>query len=233
MPGLPGHLLFLVLKNYIVCMVKKFGLFIVLLFVSMASASGISWKTFDIKFGPSLGGWHDESTTMFGGMLSIVKPLTPYIGVGVMAEIATDASGCEDCVDYDFNELSEGILVNLIAPLGRGFSLTANFMFLVNFQDGTVEGYDFYAPKPIEAYDAEGNHIDVYRYMRETGDDDCGCESSGDYYFESFMFRSNLGISWRMQSNFFGLEFYPIDFAVVRGGDSRMTFSLNAVFRVF
>ena len=149
-------------------MVKKFGLFIVLLFVSMASASGISWKTFDIKFGPSLGGWHDESTTMFGGMLSIVKPLTPYIGVGVMAEIATDASGCEDCVDYDFNELSEGILVNLIAPLGRGFSLTANFMFLVNFQDGTVEGHDFYAPKPIEAYDAEGNRIDVYKYMRET-----------------------------------------------------------------
>ena len=51
-----------------------------------------------------------------------------------------------------------------------------------------------------------------------------------DYYSESFMFRSNLGLAWKI--NRFGLEFYPLDFAIVNG-DSRMTFSLNATARVF
>ena len=122
--------------------------------------------------------------------------------------------------------------MNLSAPLGRGISLMANFMFLVNFQDGTSDEIYYIDPMPIDAYDADGNRIEAYEYRRDV--DNGGYESkSSKYYFETFMFRSNLGVSWRTQSNFFGLEFYPIDFAVVRGGDSRMTFSLNAVFRVF
>ena len=204
-------------------MKKRFSSIIALFLVSYAAASDISWKTFDIKVGPAFGGWNDVSTTMIGGSISLVKPITPYVGAGVMAEFATDASACEDCADYDFNEFSGGLLLNLNAPISSRFSLVANFMFLLNFQDGTVDGLYFIHPEPIEAYDAEGNSITAYTREKD----------NHDYEFESFMFRSNLGVSWRTQSDFFGLEFYPIDFAVVRGGDARMTFSLNAVFRLF
>ncbi|WP_405324509.1 hypothetical protein [Fibrobacter sp.] len=204
-------------------MVKKFCPVIALFLVSLAAASDISWKTFDVKFGPALGSWTDASTMMFGGSLSLVKPITPYIGAGVMAEFATDVSACEDCDDYDFDEFSGGLLLNLKAPISNQFSLVANFMFLVTFRDGTVDELYFFNSAPIEAYDAEGNRI--LTYTRE--------KDNHDYYFESFMFRSNLGVSWRTKSEFFELEFYPLDFAVVRGGDARMTFSLNAVFRVF
>ena len=124
-------------------------------------------------------------------------------------------------------------MVNLNAPIGRGVSLIANFMFLVNFQDGTADEIRFNDPTPIEAYDADGNRIEAYEYARDRDNGGYVSKTSEDYYFESFMFRSNLGVSWRTKSEFFGLEFYPLDFAIVRGGDSRMTFSLNAVFRVF
>ena len=228
-----GPLLFCGKKIYIVCMIKKISSVIALFLVSFAVASDISWKTFDVKFGPSFGSWNDESTSMFGGSLSLVKPLNPYVGVGVMLEVATDVSGCDDCLNYDFNELSEGLVVNLNAPIGRGVSLIANFMFLVNFQDGTADEIRFNDPTPIEAYDADGNRIEAYEYARDRDNGGYVSKTSEDYYFESFMFRSNLGVSWRTKSEFFGLEFYPLDFAIVRGGDSRMTFSLNAVFRVF
>ena len=109
---------------------KKLGAIIFIL-VSAASASGISWKTFDVKTGPLLGGWL-ESSTSIGWSLSLVKPLTPYLGVGAMIEVATSHSMCCDCAEYDFDELSEGLLVNFDAPLAYGFNLVANFMFLLH-----------------------------------------------------------------------------------------------------
>ena len=77
-------------------------------------------------------------------------------------------------------------------------------------------------PFPLDAYDADGNPIIAYSIS----------EDNNNYYNESFMFRSNLGISWRTQSQRFGVEFYPLDIAVI-DSDSRMTFSLNVVVRVF
>lgn len=176
---------------------KRLGTILAFILVSFASASDISWKTFDIKTGPAIGAWLDMSSSMAGWSLSIIKPLTPYVGVGVMAEVGGDLSGCEDCVNYDFAEFSEGFVVNMNAPLGKGFGLVSNYMFLVNFQDGTTEGL---------------------------GED-------GDYYHESVMLRTNLGFAWRTKSNFFGLEFYPFDLAYA--SEARVSFSLNAVFRVF
>ena len=201
---------------------KRLGILIATLLVSLASASDISWKTFDVKTGPLLGGWSSAST--IGWSLSLVKPLTPYIGVGAMIEVGTDRSMCCDCVEYDFDELSEGLLLNFNAPLGRGFSLLGNFMLLVHWEEGTVHGLYFpWRVEDEEFFDADGNR--VYGLLRLE-------EDNNDYYHESFMFRSNLGISWRTSGGRFGLEFYPIDFAVERS-DVRMTFSLNAVFRVF
>ena len=83
-------------------------------FMSYASASGISWKTVDVKVGPFIGGWNDVSTTMTGLSLSVVKPVTSFIGVGVVVEFGTSASECEDCMEYEFKELSEGV-----QPAGR------------------------------------------------------------------------------------------------------------------
>lgn len=198
---------------------KKSLAAILLSFATLAAASDISWKTFDIKTGPMLAAWDETGASTIGWSLSLVKPLTPYIGVGAMVEAGVNSSGCEDCIDYNFNELSEGLLLNLNIPLTRSMSLTSNFMVLVNFQDGEVHGL-YYADLPIEAYDADGNSIWVYE-MKADND---------DYYSESFMFRSNLGLAWKI--NRFGLEFHPLDFAIVNG-DSRMTFSLNATARVF
>ena len=201
---------------------KRLGILIASLLVSFASASGMSWKTFDIKTGPFLGGWSSAST--IGWSLSLVKPLTPYIGVGAMIEVGTDRSMCCDCVEYDFDELSEGLLLNFNAPLGRGFSLLGNFMLLVHWEEGTVHG--LYYPWLVvdeDFFDADGNQVyGLYRLE----------EDNTDYDHESFMFRSNLGVGWRTSGGRFGLEFYPIDFAVERS-DVRVTFSLDAVFRVF
>lgn len=202
---------------------KKLGAIIIFILVSAASASGISWKTFDIKTGPMLGGWFSSSTAI-GWSLSLAKPLTPYLGVGAMIEVGTDRSMCCDCVEYDFDELSEGLLVNLNAPLGYGFSLVGNFMFLLHWQEGTAQGYYYTREIEEEVFDADGERVyGVYTLK----------EDNNDYYFESFMFRSNLGVAWRTSGGRFGLELYPLDFALVRGGDARYTISLNAVFRVF
>lgn len=200
-------------------MSKRLGLTIILL-ASIVSASDISWKTFDVKIGPAMGGWNDVSTTTVGLSLSVVKPITSFVGVGVMAEIGTSASGCEDCMEYKFNELSEGALVNFNYPIWGGFSVVTNFMFLVNFQDGTYAGIDGYVR--TEAFDEEGNRFEAYQYKFD----------EGDYYCESFMFRSNLGFAWRTKNNIFGFEFYPTDFAVTEY-DARLAFSLNAVLRIF
>ena len=105
-------------------------------------------------------------------------------------------------------------------PKGAGgFGLVANFMALVDFQDGTAEGY---YDKSIEAYDADGNRMPAWKWAK----------FDDDYYRETLAFRSNLGLSWRTSGKRFGLEFYPIDF-VVAPGDSRYTVSLSAVFRAF
>ena len=202
---------------------KKLGAIIIFILVSAASASGISWKTFDIKTGPMLGGWFSSSTAI-GWSLSLVKPLTPYLGVGAMIEVGTDRSMCCDCVEYDFDELSEGLLVNLNAPLAYGFNLIANFMFLLHWEEGTAQGYYYMREIEEEVFDADGERVyGVYTLK----------EDNNDYDFESFMFRSNLGVAWRTSGGRFGLELYPLDFALVRGGDARYTISLNAVFRVF
>ena len=199
---------------------KRLGILIATLLVSLASASDISWKTLDIKTGPLLGAWSSGVTA--GWSLSLVKPLTPYIGVGAMVEVATSTSGCCDCVEYDFDELSEGLLVNFTAPLGFGFSLLGNFMLLVHWEDGTVQGLYFSERFEEPLYDADGERVyGLYRME----------EDNNDYYHESFMFRSNLGIGWRTSGGRFGLEFYPIDFAVE--SETRISFTLNAVFRVF
>lgn len=197
--------------------------FILIVFASFAAASDFSWKTFDIKTGPALGGW--QGATMYGWSLSLVKPITPYLGVGAMLEVGKDLSMCEDCVNYNFEELSEGVFLNLNIPLSTHFSLVSNFMFLVHWEEGTVEDLYWDRFVPIVVFDEKGNRI--YAYERVSDED------NNDYYFESFMFRSNLGISWRTSGKRFGVEFYPVDFAVVRGCDARMTFSLNAVFRLF
>ena len=202
---------------------KKLGAIIIFILVSAASASGISWKTFDIKTGPMLGGWFSSSTAI-GWSLSLVKPLTPYLGVGAMIEVGTDRSMCCDCVEYDFDELSEGLLLNFDAPLAYGFNLIANFMFLLHWEEGTAQGYYYMREIEEEVFDADGERVyGVYTLK----------EDNNDYDFESFMFRSNLGVAWRTSGGRFGLELYPLDFALVRGGDARYTISLNAVFRVF
>lgn len=185
-------------------------------------AGNITWKTFDIKTGPMVAAWDRTQSSTMGWSLELVKPITPYVGVGAMIEGAFNASGCDDCVDYRYDELSEGLLVNMNVPFGLGIGLISNFMFLVNFQDGTVDGLYFNDPYPVDAYDAEGNPIRVYRMH----------EDNHDYYNESFMFRSNLGVFWRTPGERFGLEFYPLDFAVING-DARITFSLDAVVRLF
>ena len=202
-------------------MIKRFGTALVFFLVSCAVASDFSWKTLDVKTGPALGLWNDASTTMGGWSLSVVRPITPYVGVGILAEIAANISECEDCVNYDFAELSEGVLLNLNVPITHSFSLISNFMFLVNFQDGTVEGSYYTYPVAVEAYDVDGNLIEVYK--RESDD--------GDYYTESAMFRSNLGVAWRSENRMFGLEMYPMDLAVT-DGDWRITFKIDAVFHV-
>ncbi len=195
--------------------------FVLVVLASFASAGDISWKTFDIKTGPMIGAWNYSE--MVGWSLSLVKPITPYVGVGAIVEVGTDASGCEDCVDYDFNELSEGLLVNLNAPIGLGFGLVGNFMFIAHWQDGTASGYYYVKPAPIEAFDADGNSILAYTME----------EDDSDYDFESLGFRSNLGMAWRTSGKRFGLEFYPVDFTIARGGRARYSCSLNAVARVF
>lgn len=202
---------------------KKLGAIFIFILVSAASASGISWKTFDVKTGPLLGGWLSSATTI-GWSLSLVKPLTPYLGVGAMVEVATDKSMCCDCVEYDFDELSEGLVINLNAPLGYGFSLLANIMLMAHWQDGTADGYYYMRRTEQELYDADGERV-YGLYTLEL--------DNTDYDFESLMFRSNLGVAWRTSSERFGLELYPLDFSVARGGRSRYTFSLNAAVRVF
>ena len=195
--------------------------FVLVVLASFASAGDISWKTFDIKTGPMIGAWNYSE--MVGWSLSLVKPITPYVGVGAIVEVGTYASGCEDCVDYDFNELSEGLLVNLNAPIGLGFGLVGNFMFIAHWQEGTAKGDWYVNPIPVEAFDADGNPIRAYTME----------EDNSDYDFESFAFRSNLGIAWRTSGKRFGLEFYPVDFTIARGGRARYSCSLNAVARVF
>jgi hypothetical protein len=176
---------------------KLIRLLAIFVFASSAMAGDITWKTFEIKTGPMVAAWDQTQSATLGWSLKLVKPITPYVGVGAMIEGAFNASGCDDCVDYRYDELSEGLLVNMNVPFGLGFGLVSNFMFLVNFQDGTVDGLD-----------------------------------SHDYYNESFMFRSNLGFFWRTPGKRFGLEFYPLDIAVIEG-DARITFSLDAVVRLF
>ena len=140
-------------------MFKRLGYLFVLVFMSYASASGISWKTIDVKAGPFIGGWNDVSTTMTGLSLSVVKPITSFVGVGVVAEIGTSASECEDCMEYEFNELSEGALVNFNYPIWGGFSIVTNFMFLVDFQDGSYAGID--GVVRTDAFDEEGKATSI------------------------------------------------------------------------
>lgn len=197
----------------------KFFAFLLLALAPFAAASDITWKTLDVKTGPLLPSW--SGTMGIGWSFALVKPLNPYIGVGALVEVSANISACEG-EQYDFAELAEGILLNMNAPLAGGFGLVANFMALVDFQDGTVEGDRSINPVPYEAYDKEGNIVWAYKWDYE----------DGDYYREVLAFRSNLGLSWRTSGKRFGLEFYPLDF-VVAPGDSRFTLSLDAVFRLF
>ncbi|WP_163436741.1 hypothetical protein [Fibrobacter succinogenes] len=201
-------------------MLKRLGFVFLFVLMSYASASGISWKTIDVKVGPFIGGWNDVSTTMTGLSLSVVKPVTSFIGVGVVAEFGTSASECEDCMEYEFKELSEGVLVNFNYPIWGGFTIVTNFMFLVDFQDGSYAGID--GVVRTDAFDEEGNRFDAYQYEYD----------EGDYYRESFMFRSSLGFAWRTKSNVFGLEFYPVNYAITEY-DACLAFALNTVFRIF
>ena len=161
----------------------------------------------------------EYSALDFAGTALIVAGV--MFGVGALVEASANISACEG-EQYDFAELAEGILLNMNAPLAGGFGLVANFMALVDFQDGTVEGGRSINPVPYEAYDKEGNIVWAYKWDYE----------DGDYYREVLAFRSNLGLSWRTSGKRFGLEFYPLDF-VVAPGDSRFTLSLDAVFRLF
>ena len=62
-------------------------------------------------------------------------------------------------MEYDFDELSEGLLVNFTAPLGFGFSLLGNFMLLVHWEDGTVQGLYFSERVEEDLYDADGERL--------------------------------------------------------------------------
>ena len=61
---------------------KKSLAAILLSFATLAAASDISWKTFDIKTGPMLAAWDETGASTIGWSLSLVKPLTPYIDAG-------------------------------------------------------------------------------------------------------------------------------------------------------
>ena len=94
---------------------------------------------------------------MYGWSLSLVKPITPYLGVGAMLEVGKDLSMCEDCVNYNFEELSEGVFLNLNIPLSTHFSLVSNFMFLVHWEEGTVEDLYWDRFVPIVVFDEKTN----------------------------------------------------------------------------
>lgn len=74
----------------------------------------------------------------------------------------------------------------------------------------------------VTVVDKYGNWVESYPHW------DGGKE---DYEMTSFQFRANLGISVHSQSQRFGLEFYPMDFAIDQV--VRHTFSINGVVRIF
>lgn len=204
-------------------MKKLFVIFALL--VTSVFAEGISWKTFDVKLGPYVSGYGDYNATGAGLNLQVVKPFTPYIGAGIFVDVGLTTSGCDDCDDYDFKELTEGLLLNLNIPISKRFSIVSNYMFGVVFRDGTFEGGGFMYPPVVVVRDKDGNEaegilISGYNDYEES-----------DYYTESVQFRSNLGVSFRTASKRFGVEFYPMDIAVDR--DVRFTFSLNVAVRIF
>ena len=190
---------------------------------SIAIASETSWKTFEIKLGPYFGGHSDYSTTAAGLNLQLVKPITPYLAAGLVFDVNGAVSTCTDCDDYKFAEFDEGLLVHFNVPLSKYISLTSNFMFLLTFRDGTVEYYHGGMSPPIKAVDMNGNEIEVYPQYRD-GED-------GDFYEESFAFRSNIGVKFHTLSGRFGVEIYPFDFQIDE--TTRFIMSINAVFRVF
>lgn len=195
------------------------------LVVSSVFANGISWKTFDVKLGPTLSGYGGYHATGIGLNLQVVKPFTPNIGAGIMVDVGAALGGCEDCDSYDFKELYEGVLLNFNYPIAKHFGLVSNFMFGVSFRDGTY---------------TEGGFMDppVVTIRKENGEEESGILIAGyndyeesDYYTESFQFRSNLGLNFYTSSKRFGVEFFPLDFAIDR--IVRFTFSINAVVRIF
>lgn len=202
--------------------VKKILLALSIL-AGLVTAGETSWKTFDVKIGPYIAEHSDYSTSAFGLNLQIVKPITPYLAAGITFDVNSALTSATDCNQYKFKELNEGLLIHFNVPLAKYVSLTSNFMFLVMFRDGTVDYSNGGVLYVIDAFDMDGNEIKVY--PRENDDED------GDFYEESFAFRSNIGIKFHTLSERFGIEFYPIDFQIE--ATTRYTISLNAVFRVF
>ena len=204
-------------------MKKLFVIFALL--VTSVFAEGISWKTFDVKFGPYVSGYDDYNATGVGLDLQVIKPFTPYIGAGLFLDVGVATTMSTDCDSYKFAELTEGLLLNLNIPISKRFNIVSNYMFGVVFRDGTFEGGGLMYAPVVVVRDDDGNLVEgtlvsgLYDY------------EESDYYTESFQFRSNLGLSFRTASKRFGVEFYPMDIAVDR--DVRFTFSLNAAVRIF
>jgi len=192
-------------------------------FAGIATAGEISWKTFDVKIGPYIADHSDYSTSALGLNLQLVKPITPYLAAGIIFDVNTALASATDCDQYKFKELNGGLLIHFKAPLAKYVSLTSNFMFQVMFRDGTIDYNSGGVFRAIDAVDMDGNEIKVY--PRDNDDED------GDFYEESFAFRSNLGVKIHTQDERFGVEFYPIDFQI--DATTRYTMSINAVFRVF
>lgn len=198
---------------------------VLVLMVASVFAEGISWRTFDVKLGPYLAGYDDYNSTGAGFTLQVVKPFSQYIGAGIFLDAGLTTSACEDCENYDFKELSGGLLLHFSIPVSKRFSIVSNNMFGVVFRDGTIEGGGLMYEPVVVVRDDDGNLVEgalvsgLYDYEKS------------DYYTESFQFRSNLGLSFRTASKRFGVEFYPVDFAIDK--DVRYTFSINAAVRIF
>ncbi len=193
-----------------------------LLFSSLVFAEGFSWKTFDVKLTPYVAMFGGYDASSIGVGVQLVKPFSPYVGVGLLYEIGSAVTTSTDCDSYEFTDFTGGLLLNMNIPISQIFSLSSNYMINIIYRYGTVEYYSGGMSGTVVVQDKYGNKVEGYLQLE-------GGEKF--YETESFQFRANLGFSVHTKDQRFGLEFYPLDIAVDK--NVRHTFSLSGVVRIF
>ncbi|MCQ2103841.1 MAG: hypothetical protein MJY98_11535 [Fibrobacter sp.] len=194
-----------------------------MLFASLVFAEGFSWKTFDVKTGPFLAAYSNGyNATGIGAGLQLVKPFSPYIGVGGFYEIAGASTFSTDCDQYIFTDFSGGILLNMNVPISNYFSLTSNFMAGVTYRYGTYEESAGMRAEKVVVRDQYGNEVEGYPIYNTQEE---------DFEMKHIQFRANLGFSVHSRSQRFGAEVYVLDFA--SDAVVRHSFSINGTVRIF